>query len=429
LIPAYGVSPYGYNADGMWCQYFLLLTLLCAATLALLMKYFIRYAELRAMWKHIHVGQFWTIFEVMMAIYGVALVVGFMYFKWSASDHMDWWWPTRGDALYYHPTWIAVFILFKFQQVIQKTLCIRGIGEMVIPAYYALFDKASTRVITFAFMLWLNSLCTYYAIPVELSRSWIENIWLMGVSMYRLDFSGDFDLNTLEGLNENIVLNRTRGGPEVVQGSIQDPSEFMPWHKAVGALYMAFFFFMNVGLLNVYIGIVSELYTRKYNRRKEFFEAYRAVYIYKLLVSRRVKSPWTMSGPKPDQPPGIWFMYDAQSYELEQESKGDTADLQTLKENLQKVMESQKNVMESQKQTKREMEAVMEKLQVEPQVQTTTTLKSGRAVTPTGASSSSGEDPASLKAEIRRLQDEVLRLKRAQAGSSSAAPAGGTAKK
>jgi hypothetical protein len=276
--------------------------------------------EVNAMWKHIYVGQFWTTFEFIMAIYGVALIAGFMYFGWNIKrvDEMNKnpLLETKGDLTRDHPTWAAIFIFFKVQQVIQKTLCIRGIGENVIPAYNALCDKASTRVILFAIMMWANSFFTYYAIPVRLADNWWENVWLVGVSMFRLDFSGDFQLDQLEGLDPTI--NLTRNGSDYF-GSLSDNKHFMPWHKAVGILYMGCFFIMNIGFLNVYIGIVSNIYQTNYFRRKELFESYRAVYIYKIMVRRRASSRfWKSESPSENgtvtptdsEPSRVWLMYD-----------------------------------------------------------------------------------------------------------------------
>jgi hypothetical protein len=314
-----------------WSLGFLGVSLLSGFVGMFLKAYWVTGKELKAMWNHIYIGHFWTLFEFVMAMYGVSLIAGFTYFAWSKRNDLnpDPWSPSEqfDDCFTYeHPTWIAIFIFFKLQQVIQKSLCIRGIGESVIPAYNALFDKASTRVILFAFLLWANSFFTYYAIPVVLSRNWLENIWLVGVNMYRLDFIGDFDLNSLEGLDPVVRLNNTSNGSI---GKISDATHFQPWHKAVGLLTIAFFFFMNIGLLNVYIGIVSELYHQNYLYRKEFFEKYRTVYIYKGLVMSRAWKGLTHWFKRcfcymPDgdvnagAPAAVWLMYNPKEDDIEE---------------------------------------------------------------------------------------------------------------
>jgi len=236
--------------------------------------------------EHIFLGRLWTFFEFTLSIYGVVLILGLIHFKRKSAEDMMRWESTEDAWLYNHPMWITCFVFFKCQQVIQRTLAIRAIGEPVIPAYKALFDKSCTRFVFFTGLIWFNSFLTYYSIPVQLDPNhYWENIWGMMVSMYRLDFSGDFSLEQMEGLNQKLVIDLQPNGTNAT-GEIEDPLSYKEWHHGVHVLYMVFFLFINVGLLNVLIGIVGNNYDRFYVIRKDLFENYRAVYSYKILVVR-----------------------------------------------------------------------------------------------------------------------------------------------
>jgi len=240
--------------------------------------------------EYIFMNGLWTFLEFTLSIYGVVLILGLglMMFKIRSAERWETtaehWETTVGTWLYNHPMWITCFVFLKCQQVIHHTLAIRAIGEQVVPAFKALFDETVAWFVFFLGLVWFSSFLTYYAIPVQLvPTSWWENIWAMMVLMFRLDFSGDFSLEQLEGLNEQLVidLHGTHAS-----GEIEDTLSYKTWHHGVHVLYMVFFLFVNVGLLNVLIGIVGNNYDRFYSIRKDVFENHRAVYSYKILVRR-----------------------------------------------------------------------------------------------------------------------------------------------
>lgn len=242
----------------------------------------------------------WTFHEYFVTIYvvcasGFGLIFHPRVYGDSNSKSIRDLWPNH------HPVWLAVLIFFKTNQVVIKTLAIRNVGEHVIPAYNALMSRAAGYFLLFVGMNFVNSFLTYYAVPVELYsgqdndgppifnntfvgsvpvKYW-ENVFTTLVYMFQLDFSGNFDLGDLDGENQQVTLT---GNGDTFSGHIDNAPESKHWHHGVCILYVLWTLWIHIGLLNVFIGLLSQLYSEAFDRRKQNFEAFRAVYSYKMLM-------------------------------------------------------------------------------------------------------------------------------------------------
>jgi len=243
--------------------------------------------------------------------------------------------------------------------LILQCLAVRKLGEQIIPAYKAITHTNSLSFIFFMFMVYVASFLAYYALPVfwqgdpkdNMSGStrsvfW-ENVFETLVAMFRLDFSGDFDLGDMDGENQqiNLKVNQTTGD---MDGELNNAPTMnvqgTAWYHTVCAIYAGSTLIITIGLLNVYIGLLGELYNTMYKKRGELFEEFRATYTCKALLKRQVLKrcwkplrisalaldyvgwvlrgkyglqpewtpPWNESGNEHEHEPGnaIWFSYD-----------------------------------------------------------------------------------------------------------------------
>eukprot|EP00931_Biecheleriopsis_adriatica_P104440 TRINITY_DN79112_c0_g1_i1.p1 TRINITY_DN79112_c0_g1~~TRINITY_DN79112_c0_g1_i1.p1 ORF type:complete len:762 (-),score=138.25 TRINITY_DN79112_c0_g1_i1:37-2286(-) len=242
-------------------------------------------------------SSFWTCHEFLVTFYALLTISVGALVHHRIFTNTDIFQQHHSSWLHDHPVWVAALIGFKVNQMNVKLLATRAFGQMVIPAYRAIFDKASLTFVLFMILSYLTSVLSYYAIPVQLHDSeegespsdvYAENIFETLLSMFELDFGGNAELDTLEGNSERWVFNQSlvkASSAAALENRGAKPNKY--WHHGVSVMYVFWFMWITLGLLNVFIGLLSNLYDEKLKDRRELFEDFRAVYTTKHLLRRQ----------------------------------------------------------------------------------------------------------------------------------------------
>jgi len=193
-----------------------------------------------------------------------------------------------------HPLFGAALVAILAHRFVLKLLCLRVFGKNVVPAYLAICSQESVSFMLLLLLNYLISFFVFFTFPVQSDfdgddhkRFWSQEnvIWSLS-TMFRLDFSGDFDLGDMEGMNPTITgkINRTTGDFVDVAENNALP------HPVIGhgvlVLYMLCTTVITLLFLNVYIGILSNKYDNFYEDRSAHFMSFRLDYTYRLLSRR-----------------------------------------------------------------------------------------------------------------------------------------------
>jgi len=241
---------------------------------------------------------FWTLHEYVMSMYAVCIL--FIIIMNTRNSNVCAGGDSHCKFLFVHPVWLAFFIMLKTNQLVIRTLAIRACGEVLIPVYRALMSRSCRFFIGFLALNYVTASVTYFAFPVVLYHGegntdttrvlYWENKWAQMMSVFRLTFSGDFELNQLDGENEGINLTRT--GSNRWAGEILDAPDNKHWHHGICVFYMLITFWINLCLLNIFIGFLENVYAHFEETSRQDFEAFRAVYSYKMLNRLEALHTW-----------------------------------------------------------------------------------------------------------------------------------------
>jgi len=206
----------------------------------------------------------------------------------AAEDHG----PHKDCGLPYvqkHPVFLAYLVGTKCLMLLQYLLATRFLGEQVIPAYNALMDPSHKSFMVFLMLVVMSCFSSYFMFPIKTGS--VDDVLWTFMSMFRLAIPGDFDLGDLEGangvvymdLNNNSDLNN---GDHYLMGETDDGEYNAKWHHGMYGFFMIITIIVNVMLLNVYIGLLSELYNGYADKKAQHFEHFRGHISWKLLLAR-----------------------------------------------------------------------------------------------------------------------------------------------
>jgi len=237
----------------------------------------------------------WNIYNVLVNVYSIVLFIDMTTETWweigfhgydsmanmtskldvrmgnytCADDH------ACGLWLHDHPVRITFLIGTKASKFCVDMLCIRALGEHLLPAFRAVASEASTRFILYVGFLTLCSFFAFYTLPVDTDKGLLHTFLLM----FRLDIEGDFDLGDLEGVNQKLDFKT---------GEIDDGQPTVLYHLGVRYMFVVLVIFINIILMNVYIGLLSSIYDDLVQKRRQLFAEFRAVYTWRYLCSIHV---------------------------------------------------------------------------------------------------------------------------------------------
>jgi len=184
-----------------------------------------------------------------------------------------------------YPTVLAYLVGTKCSILGHYLLATRFLGVHVIPAYRALVDTSHRSFVGYLMLVQLSCFAAYFMIPIK-GGELNDVVWTF-LTMFRLCFSGDFDMGDLEGVNQIVVLDKYNRSSHQYTGYTDDGEPDSRWHLGMSFLFCILTVFVNVMLLNVYIGLLSELYTKYASQKEEHFEAFRSHISWKLLLAQR----------------------------------------------------------------------------------------------------------------------------------------------
>merc|ERR1712232_1404017 len=145
-------------------------------------------------------------------------------------------------------------------------------------------------------------------------------------TMFRLDFSGDFDFGDMEGVNPTITGSITKKTLDqwTINSDFNNAEPQPIYSHGVIVLYMVCTVVINILFLNVYIGILSNQYDKYYEDRSSHFSQFRLDYTYRLLSRRAMMDHfrekycgcWCPKKPETEKPELVWIAYrvDYESY-------------------------------------------------------------------------------------------------------------------
>jgi len=274
--------------------------------------------------------------------------------------------------IYNHLTLFSLSILCKWAHFVSSVLCLRNFGENVLPAAYTLVSAESNRFLFVLVLAIVASYQAYCAYPVagtidetfvHLSNTsvaeelmhefgrfhWENNTFLfprkllsMLVNMFRLDVMGDFDTLELQGgepvirLDGGTLREALRGNlSSAVEGHITDPPPNPSMHQGILVLFVVLCLFVNVILMNIYIGLLSSVYDNYTSQRWELLAEYKAMHALRYMLSspryvmafffERTRSVHQRcsrigcAGPQPDNTGAVWVAYIPEEFQGERE--------------------------------------------------------------------------------------------------------------
>lgn len=186
-----------------------------------------------------------------------------------------------------NPSLIAYAILLKWLELIVSVLCIRslGIGLIFAPVLHAASHRESIRFLAVLAMLVFGFWNCYWSFPIQETREaplFLKFIPLFSLMrVFRLVTLGDFDLMELEGVDEVVqgtVVNGTIDA-SIDDGEITD----MLLHRGVQTFFVLASI-MGLVVMNVYIGLLGNLYDNGKDRRHQLHQYLKAQKTYTLLL-------------------------------------------------------------------------------------------------------------------------------------------------
>ncbi|CAK9040746.1 CBBY-like protein (AtCbby) [Durusdinium trenchii] len=217
-------------------------------------------------------------------------------------------WAARTSVLFQkHPAFLSVLVLIRWTQVGFGLLQLPGIGRNIVPVFYAI-----TRI-NFLFILFIivmGSFHAYFVFPIKENTGKFDNIFNGFLKIFRLEVLGDFDLNELEGLSETLSANLSHGH---LQGEVGEEVR-SHIHRSLRLEFLVLSLLVTVVAMNVYIGLLGELYSKAVERKNRLYNHYLAASACRYL-SRLVGFRWLCCGGRcsqrpTDKEPGlVWLAY------------------------------------------------------------------------------------------------------------------------
>lgn len=209
-----------------------------------------------------------------------------------------------------HPAFLSVLVLIRWTQVGFGLLQLPGIGRNIVPVFYAITRPASINFLFILFIIVMGSFHAYFVFPIKENTGKFDNIFNGFLKIFRLEVLGDFDLNELEGLSETLSANLSHGH---LQGEVGEEVR-SHIHRSLRLEFLVLSLLVTVVAMNVYIGLLGELYSKAVERKNRLYNHYLAASACRYL-SRLVGFRWLCCGGRcsqrpTDKEPGlVWLAY------------------------------------------------------------------------------------------------------------------------
>ncbi|CAK9102995.1 Uncharacterized protein SCF082_LOCUS48123 [Durusdinium trenchii] len=211
-----------------------------------------------------------------------------------------------------HPGFLSALVLTRWMQVLFSVCQLEGVGSNVVPVFHAVTRPASVNFILVLMLGVMASFHAYFVFPISENVGSINNVLNGFLKIFRLELLGDFDLAELEGLGERLSGNFTHG---YFKGKIGEDAH-TNIHRWLRFEFMVLSVVVTVVAMNVYIGLLGELYSKAVERKNGLYNHWLASTAYRFLcrqIGVRVllcDCEWFSFRPQDKGPGLMWFAYE-----------------------------------------------------------------------------------------------------------------------
>ena len=165
-----------------------------------------------------------------------------------------------------------------------------------MPVVHAISRPESLSFLFFLFIIVLGSFHAYYVFPIKENTGSLTHVLNTFLKIFRLEILGDFSLSELEGLGDQ--LHGSFSSNQTFDGELDEEAYDRDFHKSLRAEFVALSLAVNVVFLNVYIGLLGEIYSKSVERKTQLYHHYLASYAYRNLS--RLWRPGQSCGCEPE---------------------------------------------------------------------------------------------------------------------------------
>ncbi|OLP96955.1 hypothetical protein AK812_SmicGene20758 [Symbiodinium microadriaticum] len=180
-----------------------------------------------------------------------------------------------------HPGFLSFLVLVRWTQLAIGLLQIEQLGRNVVPVVHAITRPESLSFLFFLFIVVVGSFHAYYVFPIQENTGTFSHIMRHVLRMGSI-VGMDFSLSELEGLGDE--FHGTFLTNHSVEGEMEPEAADNEFHKSLRAEFVVLSLVVNVVFLNVYIGLLGELYGRAVQRKSQLYNHYLASYAYRNLA-------------------------------------------------------------------------------------------------------------------------------------------------
>eukprot|EP00439_Symbiodinium_sp_Y106_P023505 s1322_g2.t2 len=245
----------------------------------------LRFFDLRAaLVKH---ATTWNGLVVCSEIYSVYVTMRFVRFWWHldvSTDPQQYW-----DFFENDPSALSSLVLIRWTILSTNFLQIEQVGSNMVPVVLAVCQPASIFFLLFLGFMITAAFHAYYVFPIQenvggsgvLDADYLNHVLTTFLKVFRLAVLGDFDLNELEGINEHIEAKIVH--TDEIKGKVEVPEEeySSKYHRTIRYEFVVLSLVITVVVMNVYIGLLGELYEKAERRCRQHYNNYRASCAYR----------------------------------------------------------------------------------------------------------------------------------------------------
>eukprot|EP00439_Symbiodinium_sp_Y106_P030674 s3029_g3.t1 len=237
----------------------------------------------------------WNVLTVAAELFSICVSVKFIWKGHWDLDHIQ-------DSIEHsfkffkeYPATMSSLVLIRWTILSTSFLQVEQVGRNMVPVVIAVCQPASLFFLFFLGFMIFAAFHAYYVFPIEENvgnkAHWLDNyVFNTFLKVFRLTVLGDFDLAELEGLDDKVTaqltkLNRTSSE---ITGSVDvDSSDWTDqYHRAVRYQFLILSMVITVVVMNVYIGLLGELYGQAEKRSRQLYNHYRATCAYRHMCER-----------------------------------------------------------------------------------------------------------------------------------------------
>eukprot|EP00435_Cladocopium_sp_Y103_P072606 s157_g40.t2 len=183
-----------------------------------------------------------------------------------------------------HPAFLSCLVLVRWTQVGVSLLQVEGIGRNIVPVFYAVTRPASINFLVFLAIVVCGSFHAYSVFPISENFGNFSHQFNAFLKIFRLEVLGDFDLSELEGLGEEINGTITKKGQVEAEVEEETHSSIHHWLRLE---FLVLTLLVTVVAMNVYIGLLGELYSKAVQKKNRLYNHYLASTSYRF-ISRSI---------------------------------------------------------------------------------------------------------------------------------------------